>query len=115
MDGTGDHYDGLAFSLKAQGIRGRRLSRIGETGLNVAVMVEIFYVRGRGDHGGNHGPAFGRLAQFEKFDPIARSRQSFEVAHDLIPVEKFVVHAHLVAEMAFRRGNGCHRLGSGRE
>src|SRR5579862_1566473 len=105
MDGTRDHHDRLAFGLKARGFGGRGFPRVGETALDVEIMVEIFDVRGGRDRHSDLWPAFDGLAQFLELDLVARFFKRLEVGNHLAPVEEFVVDADFVAKVALRSRN----------
>ena len=88
----------ISFAASPAGVR-----RGGKPRLDVAVTIEIFQCFGGCDRGSDERPSADALSEDIDADTIARFREGFEIADDLLPLNEFSVRAHGVAKTDSRR------------
>ena len=114
MDARGDEHDGAAVAqrllLLAPAVDG---ARVGESGVELTVAVEVLQVGRARDHQRDERRAQRGLAELVVAHPVAGLRQRLVIAQQHGPVGEFPVLAGLEAEDRFRSGHAAGGGGGG--
>ncbi len=110
VNGARHQNDILALRKQRFRFRGRGDARVGQTALNIAILVQLPQSFRRTDDGFDEWAAFDALAEFLYLNASRRGFLQFvEIGDDLVPIEKNAIYTDLVTEMAFgsRDGSGA--------